>query len=236
VKESLLIGIAGPSGSGKTSVSDNLNSILGPGQVLILQEDNYYRDLSEVPVSEQGVRNFDHPDAFDHELLFEHLKALLSGNPVETPVYDFRQYRRLETVKKLGPHRIVVLEGILILHSPKIRDLMDIRVYVDQDPDVCLIRRLRRDLIERGRTVESVLDQYEATVRPMFLQFVEPSKRYADIIITGGGHNLVAIDLLATKIRSLIEIKENRPTHSAKKSTSSSIKRAKRGESRGKTD
>lgn len=204
MNRNLLIGIGGPSGSGKTSVAQNLNSILGSNQVLILEEDNYYRDLSDVPTSETGLKNFDHPDAFDHELLHEHLETLLSGGKIRHPIYDFREYRRTGETALLGSHRVIVLEGILILHDIRIRKLMDIKVYVDQDSDICLLRRLRRDLLERGRSPESVLDQYESTVRPMFLQFVEPAKRYADIIIPGGGHNLVAIDLLATKIRSLL--------------------------------
>jgi len=204
LKPRLLIGIAGPSGSGKTSVAQNLNTILGSKQVLILAEDNYYRDLGKVPVTDSGVKNFDHPDAFDHDLLGKHLEALRSGKNIRAPLYDFRQYRRIGQPRQLGPHRVIVLEGILILHEPRIRNLMDIKVYVDQDPDICFIRRLKRDLAERGRTAESVIEQYEETVRPMFLQFVEPSKRYSDVIIPGGGHNLVAIDLLATKIRSLL--------------------------------
>jgi len=204
VKQRLLIGIGGPSGSGKTSVAQNLNGILGSDEVLILAEDNYYNDLSHIPTTSGGLKNFDHPDAVDHELLGNHLKDLLAGKKVKSPLYDFREYKRQEKTLVLGPHRIIVLEGILILHDPQIRSLMDIKVYVDQDPDICLIRRLRRDLQERGRTVESVLGQYESTVRPMFLQFIEPAKRYADVIIPGGGQNLVAIDLLATKIRSLL--------------------------------
>lgn len=212
----LLIGIAGPSGSGKTSVAQNLHGILGSDQVLILAEDNYYRDLSDVPGTTTGLKNFDHPDAFDHGLLHEQLQSLLQGKRIRSPLYDFRQYRRTGESQELGPHRVIVLEGILILHDPDIRKLMDIKVYVDQDPDICLIRRLRRDLLERGRTVESVLDQYEATVRPMFLQFIEPAKRYADVIIPGGGHNLVAIDLLATKVRSLLGNDEKRPARKTK--------------------
>lgn len=204
MKRRLLIGIGGPSGSGKTSVAQSLNALLGSEQVLVLEEDNYYRDLSRVPVTGAGVKNFDHPDALDHDLLHQHLKALLAGRKIRHPVYDFRQYRRTGETSPVGPHRVIILEGILILHDPRIRQLMDIKVYVDQDSDVCFIRRLRRDLLERGRTPESVMEQYEATVRPMFLQFVEPTKRYADVIIPGGGHNLVAIDLLATKIQFLL--------------------------------
>lgn len=221
MKPNLLIGIAGPSGSGKTSVAQNLNTILGSRQVLIYEEDNYYRELSDVPSSETGIKNFDHPDAFDHDLLFGHLRDLLTGKKVRSPVYDFRQFRRTGE-KQLGPHQVIVLEGILILHDPRIRKLMDIKVYVDQDPDICFIRRLRRDLLERGRTAESVMDQYEATVRPMFLQFVEPSKRYADVIIPGGGHNLVAIDLLATKIRSLLKTEKG---SSSKKNTAKKVRK-----------
>jgi uridine kinase len=201
----ILIGIAGGSGSGKTCVAQNIVDDLGPERVMIIKQDSYYRDLTGLPFEERAARNFDHPDAFDKELLIAQLKDLLGGRSVEQPVYDFTNHTRRKETVRLGGHRIVVLEGILILEDADLRDLMDIKVYIDTDPDVRFIRRLRRDINERGRTVESVIHQYESSVRPMHLMFVEPSKRYADIIIPEGGFNVVAIDLLKTKIRSVLE-------------------------------
>lgn len=204
VERGILIGIAGGSGSGKTLVSQRIFEDLGSDKVIIIQQDSYYRDLSHLPLGERGKQNFDHPDAIDSELLIAHAQALLQGRTLEQPVYDFTVHARTAETRRLGPHRIIVLEGILILDNPRLRQLMDIKVYVDTDPDIRLIRRLRRDVSERNRSVESVLAQYESSVRPMHLQFVEPSKRYADIIIPEGGHNLVAIDLLKTKVRALL--------------------------------
>lgn len=204
MEHGILIGIAGGSGSGKTLVSQRIFEDLGSDKVIIIQQDSYYRDLSHLSLAERGKRNFDHPDAIDSELLIAQLEALLQGRTIEQPIYDFTVHARKVEARRLGPHRIIVLEGILILDNPRLRELMDIKVYVDTDPDIRLIRRLRRDVSERKRSVESVLAQYESSVRPMHLQFVEPSKRYADIIIPEGGHNLVAIDLLKTKIRALL--------------------------------
>jgi len=200
----ILIGIAGGSGSGKTLVAETIDRELGSEKVTIIKQDSYYKDLSCLPYEERANQNFDHPDAFDMPLLRDHLERLLRGEEVERPIYDFTQHRRSQQTEKLGPHVVVVLEGILILDDPILRRMMDIKVFIDTDPDVRLIRRLRRDMSERGRKIESIIDQYEKSVRPMHLQFVEPSKRYADIIITEGGHNIVAIDLLKTKIRSLL--------------------------------
>jgi uridine kinase len=200
----ILIGIAGGSGSGKTLVADTIYKELGSEKVAIIKQDSYYKDLSYLPFEERAKQNFDHPDAFDIPFLRDHLERLLRGEEIERPIYDFTQHRRNPETEKIGPHLVIVLEGILILDDPGLRRMMDIKVFIDTDPDVRLIRRLRRDLTERGRKIESILDQYEKSVRPMHLQFVEPSKRYADIIITEGGHNVVAIDLLKTKIRSLL--------------------------------
>ena len=200
----ILIGIAGGSGSGKTVVARTIVRELGSKRVVIIDQDSYYRDLEEVPFRDREARNFDHPDAFDSELMIRHLRELLEGHAIEQPVYDYSQHRRTNETRRISDHLIVVLEGILIFHDPELRALMDIKLYVDADSDVRLIRRLRRDLTERGRSVDAILRQYEDSVRPMHLQFVEPSKRFADVIIPGGGHNKVAIDLVKTKIRELL--------------------------------
>ncbi len=203
-KKGILIGIAGGSGSGKTLVAQKIYDELGSDQVVILKQDFYYKDLSGIPMSEREVRNFDHPDAFDMDLLRSQVGTLLQGGSVDVPVYDYVTHRRTDKTQRMGPHAIVVLEGILILDDAELRTWMDIKCFIDTDPDVRLLRRLRRDILERERTVESVLNQYDWTVRPMHLQFIEPSKRYADIIIPEGGFNLVAIDLIKTKIRSIL--------------------------------
>jgi len=200
----ILIGIAGGSGSGKTLVARTIVSDLGSDRVVIIDQDSYYRNLEDIPFRDRDVRNFDHPDAFDGELLLQHVRELLAGHPVEQPIYDYAQHRRLAETRRVGDHLIIVLEGILIFVDPALRDLMDIKLFIDADPDVRFIRRLRRDLVERGRSVDSIIRQYEESVRPMHQQFVEPSKRYADVIIPEGGHNAVAIDLVKTKIRELL--------------------------------
>ena len=200
----ILIGIAGGSGSGKTLVARTIVRELGTDRVVVIDQDSYYRNLEDIPFRDREARNFDHPDAFDTELLKEHLRALLAGHPVDQPIYDYGQHRRLDETRRIGEHHIVVLEGILIFNDPEMRDMMDIKLFIDADPDVRFIRRLRRDLVERGRSVDSVIRQYAESVRPMHLQFVEPSKRHADVIIPEGGHNKVAIDLVKTKIRDLL--------------------------------
>jgi uridine kinase len=204
MSNAILIGIAGGSGSGKTLVADTIFSELGSDKVVIIKQDSYYNDMCHLPYEERCRQNFDHPDAFDMPLLREHIQKLIRGREIEQPIYDFTQHRRTKETRKIGAHIVVVLEGILILDDPDLRGLMDIKVFIDTDPDERFIRRLKRDLRERGRSIESIIDQYESSVRPMHLQFVEPSKRYADIIIPQGGHNVVAIDLLKTKIRSLL--------------------------------
>ena len=200
----ILIGIAGGSGSGKTVVARTIVRELGSKRVVIIDQDSYYRDLEQVPFRDREARNFDHPDAFDNGLMLQHLRELLEGHAIEQPVYDYTQHRRTTETRRISDHLVIVLEGILIFHDPELRALMDIKLYVDADSDVRLIRRLRRDLTERGRSVDAILRQYEDSVRPMHLQFVEPSKRFADVIIPGGGHNKVAIDLVKTKIRELL--------------------------------
>jgi uridine kinase len=200
----ILIGIAGGSGSGKTLVARTIVRELGSEKVVVIDQDSYYKDLDQIPFRDREARNFDHPDAFDNDLLVAHLRELLDGNPIDEPIYDYSKHCRSGETRRISDHLIVVLEGILIFHEPELRALMDIKLYVDADADVRLTRRLRRDLIERGRAVDSILRQYEESVRPMHLQFVEPSKRFADVIIPGGGHNKVAIDLVKTKIRELL--------------------------------
>jgi uridine kinase len=200
----ILIGIAGGSGSGKTLVARTIVRELGSDKVVIIDQDSYYKNLEDIPFRDRDARNFDHPDAFDTELLKRHVRDLLEGRAIEQPMYDYTEYRRLAETRRIGDHLVVVLEGILIFVDPELRAMMDIKLFIDADPDVRFIRRLRRDLVERGRSIDSIIRQYEESVRPMHLQFVDPSKRHADVIIPEGGHNQVAIDLVQTKIRQLL--------------------------------
>ena len=200
----ILIGIAGGSGSGKTLVARNIVRELGSDRVVIIDQDSYYRNLEDIPLRDRDTRNFDHPDAFDNDLLRCHVRELLAGHPIAQPVYDYAAHRRLPETRHVGEHDVIVLEGILIFTDADLVSLMDIKLFIDADPDVRFIRRLRRDLIERGRSADSIIRQYEESVRPMHLQFVEPSKRHADVIIPEGGHNKVAIDLMKSKIRELL--------------------------------
>ena len=204
MSKNILIGIAGGSGSGKTLVARTIVRDLGSSRVTIVDQDSYYRDLDDIPIADRDLRNFDHPDAFDNDLLKQHIRALLDGHPIEQPIYDYSEHRRLPETRTVGEHTVTVLEGILIYVDPELRAMMDIKLFIDADPDVRFIRRLRRDIMERGRSVDSIVRQYEDSVRPMHLQFVEPTKRYADIIIPEGGHNQVAIDLLKVKIKDLL--------------------------------
>ncbi len=200
----ILIGIAGGSGSGKTLVARNVVRDIGSDRVVIIDQDSYYKNLENIPFRDRESRNFDHPDAFDNEMLREHVRDLLAGRPIEQPIYDYTEHRRLAETRHIGEHLVIVLEGILIFTDPELRALMDIKLFIDADADVRFIRRLRRDLVERGRSVDSIIRQYEESVRPMHEQFVEPSKRWADVIIPEGGHNRVAIDLMKTKVRDLL--------------------------------
>jgi uridine kinase len=203
-RRGILIGIAGGTGAGKTLVAQSISEDIGSEKVLILEQDSYYKDLTNIPLGERESRNFDHPEAFDRDLLRSHLETLLAGGEADIPVYEMRTHTRNPQPMKAKGRRIIILDGILILDDPAIRQLMDIKLYVDADPDIRFIRRLKRDLTERGRTLDQVIRQYESSVRPMHLQFVEPSKRYADLVIPEGGYNAVAIDLLKTKVRSLL--------------------------------
>ncbi len=203
-RRGILIGIAGGTGAGKTLVAQSIAEDLGSDQVLLIEQDSYYKDLRNIPLGERESRNFDHPDAFDRELLRAHLESLLAGGQVDMPVYDMRTHTRGAQALPARGRRIMILDGLLILEDPALRQLMDIKLYVDADPDIRFIRRLKRDLTERGRTLDQIIRQYESSVRPMHLQFVEPSKRYADLVIPEGGYNIVAIDLLKTKLRALL--------------------------------
>ncbi len=204
MKSIILIGITGGSGSGKTLVTQRIYEEIGSDKVTIIQQDSYYKDLGHLSLEERKKQNFDHPDAFDHKLLFDNLIELLSGHAIEIPLYDYKNHSRKKQTQRVTDHVVVVLEGILILHYPEIRNILDIKVYVDTADDVRLIRRIKRDVQERGRSLDAILEQYENSVRPMHLQFVEPTKKYADLIIPEGGHNIIAIDLLKTKIKALL--------------------------------
>jgi uridine kinase len=200
----IVIGVAGGTGSGKTTVSEAILDRVGRHEIAYLQHDSYYKDRSHVPPEERAKANFDHPDALESGLLAQHLNALKAGQGVEVPLYDFTSHTRREETVHIEPRNVILVEGILIFAEKALRDLMDVKVFVDTDADIRFIRRLQRDINERGRTVESVIRQYTETVRPMHLEFVEPSKRYADIIIPEGGFNVTAIDMIVAKIKDMI--------------------------------
>jgi len=199
----VVIGVAGGSGSGKTTVVSRIVGSLGDDHVTVLEHDRYYRDRKDLRLEERAALNYDHPDALETDLLVEHLKELRTGRSVQAPVYDFTLHARRSVTDLALPRQAIILEGILIYTDAALRDLMDVKVFVDTDADTRFIRRLRRDVAERGRTMDSVIEQYQSTVKPMHLEFVEPSKRYADIIIPVGGYNPIAIDMMLTLIRSL---------------------------------
>lgn len=204
----LVLGIAGGTGSGKTTIARAVRDGLPTGSVVAIDHDAYYRDLSHLSFEERSAVNFDHPDALDNTLLIEHLRALRAGQGIEKPVYDFKRHLRAEQTVPLAPAPIVVVEGILTLAVPQLRAMMDIKVFVDTDADIRVMRRIRRDLQDRGRSFESVRHQYYSTVRPMHLLYVEPSKREADVIIPEGGRNLVAVELILGRIRSYLRERE----------------------------
>ncbi|GGF07317.1 uridine kinase [Halobacillus andaensis] len=203
----VVIGVAGGTGSGKTSVTRSIIQRFTDKTILMLEQDYYYKDQSHLPLEERLKTNYDHPLAFDNDLLIDHLKHLLNEQPVEKPVYDYKIHTRSNETIVVEPKEVIIVEGILVLEDERLRDLMDIKVFVDTDADVRIIRRMMRDINERGRTLDSVIDQYINVVRPMHLQFVEPTKRYSDIIIPEGGQNHVAIDLMATKIQTVLHEK-----------------------------
>ncbi len=199
----LVVGIAGGTSSGKTSVTRAIASALGEANIALLQHDSYYKDLSQFGGKQPHEINYDHPDAYDTELLITHIQQLKAGKSIRRPVYNYTTYRRSSEEKIVEPQRIIIVEGILIFFEPELRDIIDVKVFVDTDDDERVLRRIRRDVLERGRTVESVMQQYIGTVKPMHLEFVEPSKRWADVIIPRGGQNHVAIDLVVRMLRTL---------------------------------
>ena len=199
-----VIGVAGGTGSGKTTVASAILKRVGDGRVSVLFHDAYYRDFADLPKDVLDRRNFDHPDSLETDLLIRHLKALKQGMAVEAPIYDFRVHRRAAETRRIEPTKAILVEGILIFAEPELRKLFDVKIFVDTDADLRLIRRIRRDMAERGRTLESVVEQYQATVRPMHLEFVEPSKRYADLIIPEGGENPVAMEFLFARLERLL--------------------------------
>ncbi|MGD2103575.1 MAG: uridine kinase [Anaerolineae bacterium] len=200
----IIIGVAGGTGSGKTTVASRILDRVGTEHIVYIAHDAYYRDLGHLPERLRAQVNFDHPDALETELLVEHLKELRAGCPVEIPTYDFTSHTRKDETRRVDVAPVVIVEGILVFVEPDLRKLFDVKIYIDTDADVRFIRRLQRDLAERGRSVESVCEQYLSTVRPMHLEFVEPSKRYADVIIPEGGFNEVAIEMVAARIRGML--------------------------------
>lgn len=203
-KQAIIIGIAGPSASGKSLLANTIVNELGSDQVVVISEDSYYKDNSHLPAVDREKINYDHPDSFDHALLFEHLRHLQQGESVEIPIYSHSKHIRMPETRNIGRHTIIVLEGILLFSDKALREIMDIRIFMSAPLDVCLSRRLKRDVVERHRSFESVLHQYETTVRPMYLQFIEPSSRYADLIVPRGGENRIAIDMIQAKMRELL--------------------------------
>jgi uridine kinase len=204
----VLIGVAGGSGSGKTTVATELFRQFQHESVTLIEQDSYYKDQSHLSMEERALTNYDHPFAFDNDLLLFHLQQLLARRAIQKPIYDFKVHNRRPETILVEPKDVIILEGMLILEDPRIRELMDIKVFVDTDADVRIVRRIKRDIEERGRTLESVVNQYLTVVRPMHLQFIEPTKRYADVIIPEGGYNRVALDLLSTKIRNILAEKQ----------------------------
>ncbi len=200
----IIIGVAGGTGSGKTTVSEMILKRVGAARIAYIPHDAYYRDLAHLPPNLRVQVNFDHPDSLETELLVEHLKQWRAGQAIEVPVYDFTTHTRTARTRRVEPGRVALVEGILVFAEPALRELFDVKLYVDTDADIRFIRRLRRDIAERGRTMESVIEQYLTTVRPMHMEFVEPSKRYADVIIPEGGYNQVALDMVVARIEHLL--------------------------------
>jgi len=205
VKKPIIIGVAGGTASGKTTVSKKILEMIGPAHLAYIEHDAYYRDLSHLPLDMRQEFNFDHPDSLENELLIAHLETLLQGQPVQIPVYDFTEYVRTSQYRLVEPKPAILVEGILIFSDKKLREMMDIKIYVDAPADLRFIRRLKRDLAERGRSINHIIEQYLKTVRPMHLEFVEPSKRHADVIIPRGGRNVKAIQMVVAQIQRMLE-------------------------------
>lgn len=202
----LVVGIAGGTGSGKTTVAQNIASRLELDSISVFQQDAYYRDLKELVASHRNARNFDHPDALEQDLFVEHLKALKAGRSIEQPVYDFTTHTRTAETVTIESREVVIAEGILLFYDLEVRDLLEIKIFVDTPADIRLLRRIRRDINDRGRSLDTVTDQYIRTVRPMHEEFVEPTKRFADVIVPEGGRNEIAIDMIASRIRLMQQI------------------------------
>jgi uridine kinase len=207
VHSSLVIGIAGGSGSGKTTVAQVILQRVGPDRIAFLQHDAYYKDLSGLPPIQRAEVNFDHPNSLETELLIQHIEQLKNGKAVEVPIYDFSTHSRTNQTFRVAARDVILVEGILVFVEPALRERFDVKIFVDTDADIRFIRRLQRDISERGRTIETVIHQYQTTVRPMHLEFVEPSKRYADVIIPEGGFNTAALDMVVARIESLLNQK-----------------------------
>lgn len=205
----ILIGIAGGTGSGKSTVASEIYKCIPDESIAIIEQDSYYNDQSHLTFEERVKTNYDHPNAFDTKLLMQHLSTLIEGKAIEKPIYDFEKHNRKKETIRVEPKDIIILEGIMILAEPELRDMLDIKIFVDTDADLRIIRRIQRDIEERGRTIDSVINQYVNVVRPMHLQFVEPNKRYADIIIPEGGYNKVAIDIVIARVREIAAEKKN---------------------------
>ncbi|MGZ4106247.1 MAG: uridine kinase [Tumebacillaceae bacterium] len=200
----VLIGIAGGTGSGKTSVAREITRSIPPENIVLIEQDNYYKDQSQMTMAQRVLTNYDHPNAFDNDLLHVHLQQLLNGEAIEKPLYNFSEHTRADYTELVEPKQVIILEGIMVLEDERLRDLMDIKIFVDTDADVRIIRRILRDIKERGRSIESVVEQYMGVVRPMHMQFIEPTKKYADLIIPEGGKNQVAIDVLVAKVNEIV--------------------------------
>jgi uridine kinase len=213
----LVIGIAGGTGSGKTTVTNAILERLDTTRVVVIQHDSYYRDLSAHGGASPDQVNFDHPDSLETPLLIRHIKDLKAGHSIEQPIYNFTTHRRLDSTQRLDPREIIIIDGILIFVDRELRELMDIKIFVDTDADERLIRRIRRDILERGRSIESVMHQYMSTVKPMHLEFVEPSKHWADVIIPRGAENIVAIDMVVSKIIMMMREEEAAEKRSKRK-------------------
>ncbi len=203
-QKTILVGIAGASASGKSLLAQTLATELASDHLSVISEDSYYKDQSHLSMEERVKTNYDHPDSLDHDLQLEHMLALKEGKSIDVPIYDYTQHNRRKETLRINPTRVVIFEGILLMAVPRIREAFDLKFYMDTPLDICLTRRLQRDIISRGRDMESVIDQYLETVRPMYLQFIEPSRQHADLIIPKGGKNMIALDLIKTKIRSLL--------------------------------
>ena len=204
MNEPLFIGISGGSGSGKTTIVRRIYKEVPERSIAIIEHDAYYKDQSNITYEERCKTNYDHPFAFDTDLFVEHIKELKKGSVIQKPIYDYSIHNRKKETIKVEPKEIIIVEGLLVFYEERIRDLLDIKIFVDTDADIRILRRINRDMRDRGRSLESIMNQYMSTVRPAHEQFIEPTKKYADIIVTEGGNNLVAVDLMVTKIKSLL--------------------------------